>query len=556
MNRLDVVKALEKVSQDIDAITDESVRSTQKILLNLVELLLKDNDELRAENQRLRDENNRLKGEQGKPDVRKQTNDISSENDRNKKPRGKRKKKKKRKKKNRIKINRTEICVIDKDQLPNDAVFKGYKTSIVQDVIIQTDNVEFKKATYYSHSLNKTFMASLPKGYSGEFGPNLRKLVISLNHECGMTESCIANFLENHDILIGSGTISRLLTQPPEMDEFRQEYRDITAAGLSSADYQQMDDTGARVKGKNYYDHILCNEFYTAYFTRQHKDRLTIIDILTQGEMKFAFNEQSFLLMREMKLPEKWLDTIKNNHFGKIVNREELDIILDALFPSLKKQQTNRQTLAEATAIAAYQLLPYAAKFLLTDEAPQYNKITKHHALCWVHIGRFYKKLMPVVNFHRIELDEFITKFWNYYHQLLVYKTCPTTSDAEHLSKEFDLLFSTETSYDQLNERIAKTKDKKDQLLLVLEFPFLPLHNNASELGARSQARRRDMSFHTMSQNGTIAKDTFMTLRQTAKKLAVNFYKYIGDRINKTYEMPSLADLIVERSQKIVLNTS
>ena len=55
---------------------------------------------------------------------------------------------------------------------------------------------------------------------------------------------------------------------------------------------------------------------------------------------------------------------------------------------------------------------------------------------------------------------------------------------------------------------------------------------------------------------GTRAKDTFMTLRQTAKKLAVNFYKYIGDRINKTYEMPSLADLIVERSQKIVLNTS
>ena len=117
-------------------------------------------------------------------------------------------------------------------------------------------------------------------------------------------------------------------------------------------------------------------------------------------------------------------------------------------------------------------------------------------------------------------------------------------------------MFSTETNYDQLNERIAKTKDKKDQLLLVLKFPFLPLHNNDSELGARSQARRRDMSFHTMSLNGTKAKDTFMTLRQTAKKLAVNFYKYIGDRINKTYEMPSLANLIVERSQKMVLNSS
>ncbi len=559
MNRLSTIKALEEISQDIEAIVDERSKTTQKKLLNLIEMLSKDNDELRAENQRLRDENNRLKGEQGKPDICKQTNqDISSEDERNKnkKKRGDRKKKKKRKKKNRIKIDRVEKCKIDKDQLPEDAVFKGYQSVIVQDIVIKTDNIEFKKETYYSPSLKKTFMASLPKGYSGEFGPNLRQLVLGLNHEGGMTESCIASFLENHDILISTGTISNLLTQPPEMDEFHKESKDITAAGLSSTDYQQMDDTGARVKGKNYFDHILCNEFYTAYFTMQNKDRLTIIDILTQGEMKFAFNEQAFLLMQEMKLSEKRLDAVKTEHAGKIVNRAELDVILDVMFPDQNKQQTNRQTLVEATAIAAYQLLPYAAKFLLTDDAPQYNKIALYHALCWIHIGRFYKKLMPVVKSHRIELDEFIAKFWDYYDQLLAYKTRPTASDEERLLKEFDLLFSTETNYDQLNERIAKTKNKKDQLLLVLKFPFLPLHNNDSELAARSQARRRDMSFHTMSLNGTKAKDTFMTLRQTAKKLAVNFYKYIGDRINKTYEMPSLANLIVERSQKMVLNTS
>jgi hypothetical protein len=45
-----------------------------------------------------------------------------------------------------------------------------------------------------------------------------------------------------------------------------------------------MDDTSARVNGKNYYAHILCNEFYTAYFTRQNKDRMTILEILFQGE--------------------------------------------------------------------------------------------------------------------------------------------------------------------------------------------------------------------------------------------------------------------------------
>ena len=64
-------------------------------------------------------------------------------------------------------------------------------------------------------------------------------------------------------------------------------------------------------------------------------------------------------------------------------------------------------------------------------------------------------------------------------------------------------------------------------------YPELPLHNNGSELGARDQARRRDISFHTMSDAGTEAKDTFMTLSQTAKKLAVNFYQYVKDRITK-----------------------
>jgi hypothetical protein len=58
----------------------------------------------------------------------------------------------------------------------------------------------------------------------------------------------------------------------------------------------------------------------------------------------------------------------------------------------------------------------------------------------------------------------------------------------------------------------------------VLQHPVIPLHNNNSELGARDQARRRDVNLHTVSEAGTESKDTFMTLTQTAKKLAVNFY--------------------------------
>jgi hypothetical protein len=140
--------------------------------------------------------------------------------------------------------------------------------------------------------------------------------------------------------------------------------------------------------------------------------------------------------------------------------------------------------------------------------------------------------------------------------KLLLYKATPTAATAEVLSQEFDDLFSTKTDYEQLNERIQKTKEKKDQLLLALQFPEIPLHNNASELGARDQSRRRDISFHTINEKGTEAKDTFMTIAQTARKLTINFFQYICDRISQKNKMASLASLISLHSRKMVPNTS
>jgi len=90
-------------------------------------------------------------------------------------------------------------------------------------------------------------------------------------------------------------------------------------------------------------------------------------------------------------------------------------------------------------------------------------------------------------------------------------------------------IFSTKTKYRALDERIAKTKANKTQLLLVLKYSELPLHNNDAELGARAQVQ---------------ANDTFMTIVQTAKKLGVSSYEYIHDRVSKSFCMPSLSVLI------------
>jgi hypothetical protein len=556
---MDIKKAVESIDVDVDTISDPILKSIVSRLLNIVENQVKRINELSEENQKLRDENNRLKGEQSKPTFRKQTKgnsdqkgtDISSEKERggNGKPKGKKGSKKK-----KLVVNREGLCSLDLDQLPPDACFKGYQSTILQDIVIKTDNVEFKRTIYYSPSLKKTFIAPLPTGYQGEFGPNIKSLIISLYHKSKVTASGIVDFLKEHGILIGASTVSRFLTEGHEV--FHQEKQAIVSSGLESTPYQQMDDTGARVCGKNYYSHILCNEFYTAYFSRQHKDRLTILEILSQDELTFRINESMLSLMKEMNASEKTLELISNLQSEKVMNREEIDTLLLQLYPNPNTQQTNRQLILECAAIVAYQTLPNAIKFLMTDDAPQYNKIADYHPLCWVHDGRHYKKLPAFVPLHRTKLKSFLSQYWEYYDKLLDYKSNPTAKAETTLSEEFDLLFSTTTGYEQLDERIRKTKAKKDPLLLVLQYPFLPLHNNGSELGAREQARRRDVSFHTMSERGTEVKDTFMTLSQTAKKLAVNFYQYIKDRITGKNEMISLANLISQRSKDFILSSS
>ncbi len=203
MKRKDIEEIVFELSDEIDSIADEKVKSIQKTLLNLIEFVVLENGKLREENQKFRDENNRLKGEQGKPSIRKQSKgdtDHSSEKDR--KPRGQQpKKKKSKKKKDKIKINLAEICEVDQRHLPPDAIFKGYQSVVVQDIVITTDNIEFKKKIYYSASQNKTLSADLPSGYKGEFGPKLKALVIDLHQHSKMTESAIHDFLRNHGII-------------------------------------------------------------------------------------------------------------------------------------------------------------------------------------------------------------------------------------------------------------------------------------------------------------------------------------------------------------------
>ena len=548
MSASELKQILQEINIRFDEIGNESSKAVF-VLLQLVECLNQENEKLKIENQKLRDEVNLLKGEQGKPNVRGNKKgdqgNVSSEKEREK--REDKGEKNSKTKKDKIKIDRTEICEVDQSELSTDAEFKGYEPIVVQEILITTDNVEYQREKYYSPSEGKTYLGKLPIGIKGEFGPGVRAMVCTLKHVGNMSEPKILEFLENCGTFISQSTISRILTN--DETGFNKERDDIFLAALGSTPYHQIDDTTIRVNGENQYSQILCNPYYTAFFTVPHKDRLTILDILLCGkERTYLFDSKTFELLSYFNVSKKVTKQIMQLTDGSEMSKKEIQEMLGKIFTNPKKGKNIKSRIMEAAAIAAYQQqteIPIV-KVLLSDDAPQFKKLALEQALCWIHEGRHYNRLGPIVPLNIKILGNFKTCFWDYYGELLKYKEDPTPEKAEILSAKFDRIFSTETGYAALDDRIGKTMDKKEALLLVLKHPELPLHNNDSELGARVEKRRQDVSLQMKSKKGTVAKDSFLTVTQTAKKLDVNAYNYIYDRISKKYSMPSLADLIIQ----------
>ena len=541
---------------ELTSIQDENTRELVGQLLNLVEKLSADLRDAQAEIQRLRDEVNRLKGEQGKPKIKGSTPKPPAEDHSSEKERHKTRQRHKSSKNAEIHIDREQKLEVEKALLPEDAEFKGYEDVVVQDIRLGTDNVLFHKEKYYSATTHQSYEAKLPRGYSGQYGPGIQAIVLTFYYGMQASEPKILEFLENVGIRISKGEISNWLIQ--ERESFHAEKDAVYAAGLASSPYQQTDDTLTCVDGENQHCHVVCNPVYTAYHTRPSKERLSVLDVLRNGRQRiFRLNAEALGYMESQLTWSKavW-GTLQLWAAERDLDENTFMKRLDTELPGLGKQ--HRKLLIDAAAVAAYHTetgFP-VVQALVCDDAPQFNWLARLMMQCWVHEGRHYKKLSPVVALHRAQWDSFLKRFWEYYHQLLAYRQDPSAEERQRLETEFDSLFTLNTGYEELDKRIAKTKAKKESLLLVLKYPELPLHNNAAELGVRQRVRKRDVSFGPRTQAGVRAWDTFATLAATSKKLGVSFYQYIHDRISGANQIPSMADLVTKAAKDLNLGWS
>jgi len=545
MSTSDVRDILKRIEGQLATVIDLDPLAQQAFedLLNLIEHLVADQETLHQEVRRLKqqlDQKKRAKTT-GSADDDKPDSDHSSEKHRRKRQKPKPRSASDRRSFKDLKIHETIECPIDPETLPPDAVRVEDESVVVQDIEIKPRNIRFQRQVYYSAAQNKFFHAPLPDGYDvGDFGADLRALILSLKYCGNMSEPKIGEFLQNFDVQISAGSLSNILTNTASL--FEDEFHDLFTAGLGSTSYQQTDDTSARVAGKFWHTHIVCNPYYTAFFTRPRKDRLTVLEILQNtSDPRFRLGEKTLQLLRaEFDIPRKWRLALEQ--LGEVeLDKASLTALLDDWFGAGNQQL--RIAIEHVSAMVYYQqqtTVP-VVETLVCDDAKQFKSITDHLALCWIHAGRHYERLLPVVSRHAELLDAFQERYWDYYAALQRYRDGPTAIEADRLRREFDELFSTRTGYAALDDRIAKTAAKKHELLTVLLYPEVPLHNNASELGARVSARRRDVSLHSRSIRGVRAMDIFTTLIQTCKKLGISAYAYLSDRLTRCYAMPSLA---------------
>jgi hypothetical protein len=184
---------------------------------------------------------------------------------------------------------------------------------------------------------------------------------------------------------------------------------------------------------------------------------------------------------------------------------------------------------------------------IVSDDAGQFNIFA--HALCWIHAERGISRLIPFNDHHRKAQTWVQTQIWNLYADLKTYQAAPTETLKQAISQGFDHLCATQTDFETLNQALKRLHHNKAELLLVLEKPWLPLHNNLSERDIREHVKKRKISGSTRSGLGRRCRDTFASLKKTCRKHAISFWEYLKDRVSGKNAILPLPEIIRQAAQ-------
>jgi len=502
----------------------------------------------RAQIQALKDEVARLKKLPKKPTIRPSTlpkdddepdDDDSNDSDSSDQGGGNRaggKTTKPRKRKKKLIIHRT--CIIKPEDLPKGSRLLGYEDYTVQELQIQPHNIRYRLARYRTPE-GKTLIGVLPGELRGShFGITLKSHILYQYYHQRVTQPLILQQLTEWGIDISSGQISRILTE--EKDCFHAEKDELLTAGINHSDSIHVDDTGSRHDGKNGYCTHIGNEAFAWFSSTRSKSRINFLELLRGPAVDYTINSAAFDYMRTEGLPKGPLAVIRHSQ-GQTFDGEE------AWKQHLKQLKINNKRHRRIATEGALLGTLFACGFppdlvIISDDAGQFNILL--HALCWIHADRVFQRLLPLNPIHTKQLNWVHTQIWEIYSDLKRYKHNQDPDLKQAIQAHFDELCRTRTTFATLNQALKRLANNKKELLLVLEYPHIPLHNNLSERDIREYVIKRKISGSTRSENGRRCRDTFASLKKTCKKQGISFWGFLLDRLRQAQRVPYLPDLL------------
>ena len=454
-------------------------------------------------------------------------------------PRGKLRKKKK------TVLQIHEKPVIHPTNIPNGAKFKGFCRYTVQEIIFEPHNIQYHLARWQLPD-GSYITGELPKDVHGHYGPQLVTYILHQYHACRVTEHLLLDQLHATGILMSAGQLNNILIENKE--SFIEEVAELLPVAARIEEQLQTDDTGGRHNGQNQYTTIIGNRWFSIFATTESKSRVNFLKLLQNGKEEYVINEDTLDYLSQVNVPDYlpgYVSLSRGNKFTTLVEWEQF----------LKERNIARaievRFLTEAALYASVIQNGIPRNLgVHSDDAGQFDVFT--HSLCWIHEERHYRKLIMTTNESRAELERVRDQIWTIYQALKTYKDSPSKGAAESIEKEFDSIFQQKTSSPTLNRQLKKTKEKKQELLRVLQRPDTPLHNNSSETCARAAKIKLKISGGTRSEVGQKVRDAFLSLKQTCLKLEINFMSFLQDRVRGRYEIPRLATIIRERALEAV----